>query len=74
MTDSPFGPNVPEHIDEAVRSVTQLHSDHHGRTSTPQHAVNRITAFIAKPVFVAILALSVSGWIGGNLLASMLGL
>ncbi len=72
--DSPSETIMPEHVDEAVRSVTQLHSDHHGRTSTPQHLVNRITAFIARPVFVAFLALGVAGWIGANLVANMLGL
>jgi uncharacterized membrane protein len=74
MTDSPSGSKIPEHVDEAVRSVTQLHSDHHGRTSAPQHAVNRITAFMARPLFVALLGLSVAGWIGANLIAIMLGL
>ena len=75
MTDSPFSaPNVPDHIDEAVRSVTQLRSDHHGRSTAPQRAVNRITAFMARPVFIALLGLGVAGWIGANLVASALGL
>ena len=75
MTDSPYsGPNVPDHVDEAVRSVTQLHSDHHGRTTAPQRAVNRITAFMARPFFIALVGLSVVGWIGANLIASALGL
>lgn len=74
MTNSPSGPDVPEHVDEAVRSVTHLHSDHHGRTSAPQRVVNRITAFMARPLFVAFLGLCVVGWIGANLVAIMLGL
>jgi uncharacterized membrane protein len=75
MTDDlSSAPNFPDHIDEAVRSVTQLHSDHHGRTTGPQRAVNRITAFMARPLFVALLGLGVAGWIGANLIAIMLGL
>ena len=75
MTDGPSsGPNVPDHVDEAVRSVTQLHSDHHGRTTAPQRAVNRITAFMARPFFIALVGLGVVGWIGANLIASALGL
>ena len=74
MTDSPFGLDVPQHIDEAVRSVTQLHSDHHVRTSAPQRAVNAITAFIARPLFAAVVALSVAAWIAGNLIAVTFGL
>jgi len=75
MTDSPSsGPSVPDHIDEAVRSVTQLHSDHHGRARAPQRVVNRITAFIATPFFIAIVGFGVVGWIGANLVARAFGL
>ena len=73
--DSPSsGPSVPDHIYEAVRSVAQLHSDHHGRARAPQRAVNRITAFIATPFFIAIVGFGVVGWIGANLIVSALGL
>jgi uncharacterized membrane protein len=73
MTDDPVAPNVPDHVDKAVRSVTQLHSDHHGRTTTSQRAVNRITGFMARPWFIALAALSVAAWIGANLMANTLG-
>ena len=64
MTDHLFSaPEVPDHIDEAVRSVAQLHSEHHGRTRAPQRAVNRITAFMAKPVFIVLVG---SGSLGGS--------
>jgi uncharacterized membrane protein len=36
--------------------------------------VNRITAFIARPFFVALLSLGVAAWIGANLIAFALGL
>jgi uncharacterized membrane protein len=74
MTDSPSSaPDIPDHIDEAVRSVAQLHSDHHGRTTVSQRAVNRITAFMARPFFIALLGVSVAGWIVANLIATTLG-
>jgi chemotaxis response regulator CheB len=65
MTDHLFSaPEVPDHIDEAVRSVARLHSEHHGRTRAPQRAVNRITAFMAKPVFIVLVGVGVSS--GGS--------
>ncbi len=67
-------PNVPDHIDEAVRSVAQLHCDHHGRTTAPQRTVNRITAFMARPLFIAFVGLGVAGWIAANLIAIAHGL
>jgi uncharacterized membrane protein len=75
MTDSPSSaPNIPDHVDEAVRSVVQLHSDHHGRTTALQRSVNRITAFMARPLFLALVVLGVVGWIGANLVVMTLGL
>jgi uncharacterized membrane protein len=66
--------NFPDHVDEAVRSVTQLHSDHHGRATPPIRAVNRITALIARPRSIALIGLGVAAWIGANAAARMFGL
>jgi uncharacterized membrane protein len=75
MRDSPSAAHdVPDHIDEAVRSVAQLHSDHHGRATASQRAVNRITAFMARPFFIALVGLGVAGWIVANMIAIALGL
>jgi uncharacterized membrane protein len=74
MADDFSEPNFPDHVDKAVRSIAQLHSDHHGRTTTPQRAVNRITALIGRPWFIALMGGSVVVWIAANLIASRLGL
>jgi uncharacterized membrane protein len=74
MADDFSEPNFPDHVDEAVRSVTQLHSDHRGRATPPQRAVNRITAFMARPQFIMLMGLGVAAWIGANVAASMFGL
>ena len=50
MPDSPCGPNVPEHIDEAVRSVTQLHSDHHGDQRSPTRGERDHRVHCAAPL------------------------
>jgi uncharacterized membrane protein len=59
----------PEHIDEAVRSIAQLHSEHHGKTTAQQRLVNRISGVFARPYFVAFLTVAVAVWIGANLAA-----
>jgi uncharacterized membrane protein len=66
--------DFPDHVDQAVRSVSELHSQHRGRATTSQRAVNRITAFIATPWFLVLLGLAVTLWIGANLGARILGL
>ena len=73
MTESSSAPNVPDHVDKAVRSVARLHSDHRGSATAPQRAVNWITAFMARPGFLVLLLLSAAVWIVANLIASSLG-
>jgi uncharacterized membrane protein len=73
MTDDYPETDFPDHVDKAVRSVTQLHSDHHGRTTSPQRTVNRIAALMCRPWFIALVGLIVGGWIAANLIAAKLG-
>jgi uncharacterized membrane protein len=73
MTDGFSSPDVPDHVDKAVRSVTQLHSEHRGRATTPQRAVNGITAFMARPWFLVLVALGAVSWIAANTIGSLLG-
>jgi uncharacterized membrane protein len=65
--------DLPDHVDEAVRSIVQLHSQHHGKTTAAQRLINRISAVIARPHFVAFLTIGVAVWIGANLAAIALG-
>jgi uncharacterized membrane protein len=70
--ESPEG-DFPDHVDKAVRSVTQLHSEHHERTTALQRAVNRIAAFMGRPPFIVIAVFSPAIWITGNLASGWLG-
>ena len=73
MTDDPPEPNFPDHVDKAVRSVTQLHSDHHGRTTSTQRAVNRVAALMGRPLFIALVGFSAVVWMATNLIAARMG-
>jgi uncharacterized membrane protein len=73
MTDDPPEPNFPDHVDKAVRSVTQLHSDHHGRTTSTQRAVNRVAALMGRPLFIALVGFSAVVWMAANLMAARMG-
>jgi uncharacterized membrane protein len=74
MTDDSPETDFPDHVDKAVRSVTQLHSEHRGRATSQQRAVNRIAAAMGRPWFSATLACAVAVWIAGNSIAGMGGL
>ena len=74
MADQVLEAIVPEHVDKAVRSVAQLHSEHRGRTSTSQRTINWIAGLIGRPWFIVLIGLGLALWIGGNTVASRLGL
>jgi uncharacterized membrane protein len=73
MTQTNMPPVVADHIEETIRAIARLDAEHHGNATAQQRAVSRITALIGRPLFLAILAIVVAGWIGLNLLAAALG-
>ena len=73
MADGTPEGNFPDHVDKAVRSVTQLHSEHHDRTTTLQRAANRAAALMGRPSFVVIAVFSAAIWIAANLTATTFG-
>jgi uncharacterized membrane protein len=73
MTDNPPDTNFPDHVDKAVRSVTQLHSEHRGRTTNSQRAVNHVAARMGRPWFIALVGTIAALWMGANLIAGKLG-
>ena len=66
--------NLPDHVDKAVRSVAQLHSDHNERTTAQQRAVNRMAASMGRPRFIVLAIMCAGVWIAVNLMASRFGL
>jgi uncharacterized membrane protein len=66
-------PNLPAHIEETVRSLAQLHADHHQNATRHERAVARTTALLAHPRFIGGLAVAVAAWMTLNLLAAPLG-
>jgi uncharacterized membrane protein len=74
MTDDSPETEFPDHVDKAVRSVTQLHSEHRGRATSQQRAVNRVAAAMGRPWFLASLIGAVAVWIAGNSIAGIAGL
>jgi uncharacterized membrane protein len=73
MTDDSPETEFPDHVDKAVRSVMQLHSDHHGKTTGPQRVVNRVAALMGRPWFIALMGFIVGTWVAANLIAAELG-
>jgi len=66
-------PILPTHIDETIRSIAQLHTEHLESATPLQRVVDRLTALLGRPRFIGVLTGIVAGWIGLNLAAAALG-
>jgi uncharacterized membrane protein len=66
-------PILPAHIEETIRAIAKLHADHHQEAGTLQRIVERLTAWIGRPRFIAALTAVVVLWITSNLLVGFFG-
>ena len=62
-------PILPAHIEDTIQAIARLHADHHQEAGTLQRMVERLTASIGRPQFIAALTTGIALWIGGNLVA-----
>jgi uncharacterized membrane protein len=58
---------------EIGQATAHLRADHRQETTRLQWAVDRVTALVGWPGFVALLAAGIGLWVGANLLAWALG-
>jgi uncharacterized membrane protein len=75
MTYHDVGQDLPGVVSEEFTTASAaLRATHHGETSGLQRFVDRLTAVVARPAFVAGLGMAVIGWIAGNLVVVRFGL
>lgn len=63
----------PDHLDETIRAIAQLRAEHHDQGSPLRRAVDRMTAILGRPRFVAVVTVVVVGWGGLDLTMGFLG-
>jgi uncharacterized membrane protein len=73
VADANVPPILSAHIEETIRSIAQLHAEHHENATPLQRIVDRMTALLGRTRFIAVLTVIVAGWIGLNLLAASFG-
>ncbi len=69
-TDTPI---LPAHIEDTVQAIAKLHADHHSSAGALQHLVERLTAWIGRPAFIALMSVAIAAWAGGNLAVAFSG-
>lgn len=62
-------PILPAHIEDTVQAIAKLHADHQQEAGKLQRLVERLTAQIGRPQFLALLTIGIILWVGGNSLA-----
>ena len=74
MLDKEF-PNdgLPEHIQQAVRSIARLHAAHYEGATPLQRVFRRSTLILARPVLIATVTAGIAAWMAYNMLAPILG-
>ncbi len=65
-------PILPAHIEETIQAIAKLHSDHRQEAGALQRMVERLTAWIGRPPFIAAMTAVIIVWISGNLVAILL--
>jgi uncharacterized membrane protein len=63
---------LPPHIEQTVQAIARLHKSHEERATTLELLVDRLTALVARPVFIGATLAAVAIWIGANLLLQRL--
>lgn len=66
-------PILPAHIEETIQAIAKLHADHRDEAGLLQRMVERLTAWIGRPEFIAAMTAAVILWIAGNLVAGQSG-
>jgi uncharacterized membrane protein len=66
-------PRLPGHVEETVLSIARLHAEHHQNATPLQRIVDRVTAFLGRPLVIGVLTVIVAAWTGLNFLVATLG-
>jgi hypothetical protein len=66
-------PNISDHTEETIRSIAQLHAEHHENATALERALDHVTALLSRPWFIGVITVIVIGWVGLNLGAVAFG-
>jgi len=64
---------LPEHIQQAVRSIARLHAAHYEGATPLQRAFRKSTSVLAQPVLIATVTAGIAAWMAYNVFAPILG-
>lgn len=63
---------LPDHIQQAIRSIARLHAAHHQGATPLQRTFRKSTLLLTRPEFITLVTVGIGGWIAYNILAPVL--
>jgi uncharacterized membrane protein len=66
-------PILPAHIEETIQAIARLHAAHHEESGPIHRWLDRMTDWLGKPRFIAVMAALALVWVLGNLVAQSRG-
>ena len=66
-------PILPAHIEDTIQAIAKLHADHRQEAGTLQRFIERLTAWIGRPRFIAALTVVIMLWVAGNVAMTLSG-
>jgi uncharacterized membrane protein len=73
MTETGKNTGRPTHVEEAIQAMTAMHAAHHAEASPLERFIDRVTATVARPSFLAYVATTIALWVGANSLTRAFG-
>ncbi len=57
---------LPDHVEQSVSSIMQMHREHFAAISPLQRLIDTIIAFAGRPVSAALVIMLIVGWVASN--------
>jgi uncharacterized membrane protein len=64
---------MPEHVGQKIQTIGELFAKAERRAGRHQHAIERMTDFVGRPIAAYLLATALAAWMAANALAPQLG-
>jgi uncharacterized membrane protein len=69
--DEPGG--VPDHIQQTINTIAGVHHRHQRQATRAHRFVEGAVGWVARPGFIALLTVVITGWVAANLLLAAMG-
>src|ERR1700683_4455458 len=63
----------PTHVEEAIQAIAAMHDAHHAQATGMERTIDKVTAAVARPIFLVYVAAILVLWIASNSVIQTVG-